>query len=660
MTAFTFKSAEFRSHFSSTQHHREPLVSVENNQIAEPDTVQQRIIKKVFTVFVSLLACALYFHFFVNTASVEVELTVAQKTHFKIYWAKEGQVYSEENVAEAIATPERKHYSFFLTDIGKVAKLRIDTHEYTGEATLKGLVIRQEGWAPITLSTADQFGRLVPLQQVAESRIDYNGLWLKSSGNDSNFELLITPEKQRLDLGWLLLRLAAVAGMVYCVLHCAAPLAMNLRFVPVLLFGVWLLIITMAGISKENSHPDESAHLSAMAFYQDHWLPPPIDDPAIYNTFNAYGVSQLKTSDISYLFAGKIHTFVQTFGIPEYLSFRLFNVCLFGLIVLYTIRNRYARMVALPFLVSSQIWYTFSYCGPDAFALFFTFLATCEVINPNSLLHRYLKGDGWGAKLLGFVLLGVLLGIIFLLKANFLPFIVFFYLVLAVKVFFTEEFFWDKKAAIFRLLLITFVGLSICGVKVGADYLTNGFGSQGGITQLQDNLALPMYKSRTELQEKHVTLSPKARGVTLGQMLETDHFFEQIFRSSFGRFGSLTISATQVYYDLVRWSGVLLLTIVFAAIFRGGGLAGSGLALAALGLSGALLGALLYHFWTMDFQPEGRDLLSLMPIFGILYGWNHQAINRRVLIFGLTPMFLLAMYGFIFVALMHIPRVVVS
>jgi len=633
-------------------------VSLENKKIPELDTVKVRLMKWLFTVFTCLLACALYFHFFVNTAAVEVELTVAKKTDFKIYWAKADQSYSEKNMAEVTATPERKHYSLSLTDIGKVTRLRIDTHSYAGEATLKMLTLRQEGWAPVTLSTAEQLGTLVPLQQVAESRVDNDGLWVKSSGSDSNFELLLTPESRGLDLVWLLFRLAAIAGIVLCVLYCASPLAINLRFVPVLLFGVWVLIITMAGISKDNSHPDEYVHMSAISYYQDHWLPPVIDDPTIRNTFSTYGVSRLNNGEVYYLFAGKFHKFLQTFSIPEYFSLRLFNVCLFGLIVLYTIRNRYARMVALPFLVSSQIWYIFSYCASDAFALFFAFLAAVELINPNSLLHRYLKGDGWVAKLLGLVVLGFLLGIVFLLKKNYLPFVVFFYLVLAVKLFFTEEFFWEKKAAVFRLVLITFVGLSVFGLRVGADYLVNGFDREEKIVRLQEEMAHAWYKPGTELPKKHVSLYHKARGATLERIVVIDRWFEKTFRSSFGVFGYFTISGTPVYYDLVRWSGALLLMLVLAAIFRGGGWLGSGLAIAALGISGGLIGIALYHSWTLDFQPQGRYLFPILPILGILYGWNYAVINQRLLILGLTPMFLLAMYGFIFEALMRIPRVV--
>jgi hypothetical protein len=633
-------------------------VSVENKHLPKSEQTPNRWLKGLFTVFVCLLACALYLHFFVNTAYVEIELAVTQKTEFKIYWAAADKPYTERHMAVAVATPERKHYSFFLSDIGKVARLRIDTHSYVGEATLKSLLVRQEGWAPVSLTTAEQFSTLVPLNHIAESRVDSDGLWLRSAGNDANFELLLTPQRQPLNLGWLGLRLAAIAAMVWAVQFFAAPLLINLRFVPVLLFGVWILILTMAGISKENAHPDEYVHMSATTYYQDHWLPPVLDDPAIRQTYSVYGVSRLNSGEVYYLFAGKFHKFLKTFDLPDYLSLRLFNVGLFGLILLLTVRNRYARMVALPFLVSPQIWYVFCYSASDAFALFFAFLAACQLIDPASLLHRYLKGDGWGIKLLGAVALGLLLGIVFLLKKNYYPFVAFFYIVLAAKLFFTDQFFWDKKAAILRLVLITVIGLGILGLRIGADYLVNGSDRDEKIVRLQEELAHPWYKPGTELHKKHVSLYRKARGTTLETIVMVDRWFEKTFQSSFGVFGYFTITGSQAYYDLVRWSGVALLVIFFAAIFRGGGILGSGLAVATLGLAAGLIGVSLYHSWTLDFQAQGRYLFPIIPMFGILYGWNYPAISKRVLALALTPMFTLAVYDFIFEGLLRIPRVV--
>ncbi len=634
-------------------------MNIDTPSLQQQTSGKEKVLKHLFAALVACLAIGLYYYFFVTTARVEVELAVSQKADFKLYWAKGGEPYSEKMMAGIVAKPERQHYTFFLTNIGDLARLRIDTHNYLGEATLKKLRITQEGYQPLILADSEQFGRLKPLQDIEDARFDEDGLCVSTSGSDGNFEWVVKPERSGFDYFWLFGRLAVVVVVVLAVYYGAAPLAANLRYVPVLLFGVWLLIIAMAGISKENSHPDEYVHMAAIRYYVDHWLPPQIDDPAIRDTFSAYGVSRLNNGEVYYLFAGKFHKFLQTMHLPESFSLRLFNVCLFGLIVLYAIRSRCARMAALPLLVSAQIWYIFCYSASDAFALFFAFLAACEAINPDSLLHRYLKGDGWGIRVVGALLLGLLLGIVFLLKVNYLPFVAFFYLVMIAKVFFTEEYFWDKKGAILRLLLITLLGLGVYGARVGADYLVNGAERQEKIAAMQEQMAGPLYKPSTELHKKHVSLYRQARGATLERIIEVDRWFEQIFRSSFGVFGYFTISGSEGYYNLVRWSGVFCLVLLFAMVFRGGGWLGGGLAVIAMAIAAALIGKALHHSWTIDFQAQGRYLFPLLPIFGMLYGWHHQVISRRLMLLGVLPLFCLGIYVFIFEALVRIPRLVV-
>lgn len=634
-------------------------MNLDTPSLQQPAGRKEKVLRHLFAVVVALLASGLYYYFFVATARVEVELEVSQKADFKIYWAREGQLYAEEHMAGVVAKPERRQYAFYFTDIGKLARLRIDTHNYAGEAVLKKLVITQEGYRPLVFADGEQLARLQPLHDIAESSIDDDGLRVIASGNDGNFELPISPERSGFDLLSLLCRFAVVILLALAVYYGAAPLAANLRFVPVLLFGAWLLVVAMAGISRENSHPDEYVHMAAIRYYVDHWLPPQIDDPDIGETFSVYGVSRLNNGEIYYLFAGKFHKFLQSMHLPEYFSLRLFNVALFGLIVLYAIRSRHARMVALPFLVSAQIWYIYCYSASDAFALFFAFIAACEAINPHSLLHRYLKGEGALVALGGTALLGVLLGIVFLLKVNYLPFVAFFYLVLLAKIFATDEYFWDKKGAVLRLLLVTLVGLAVYGGRVGVDYLVNGADRDEKIAEVQERMASPLYKPSTELHKKHISLYRKARGATLERIVTVDRWFEKVFRSSFGVFGYFTISAGEGFYDLVRWSGVFCLALFLAAVFRGGGWLGGGLAVVAMAIAAALIGKSLHHSWTVDFQAQGRYLFPLLPIFGMLYGWHHQVIDRRVILFGVVPLFCLAGYVFIFEALLRIPRVAV-
>jgi hypothetical protein len=387
---------------------------------------------------------------------------------------------------------------------------------------------------------------------------------------------------------------------------------------------------------------------------------------------------------VYYLFAGKFKALLDEFQTSDYLDARAFNIFLFGIILLLTIKNQYARMVAIPFLISPQIWYIFSYCNSDAFGLFSAFLAGYQLINPTSLLHRYFQDDGWRSKLLGALLLSFLIGMLLLLKKNYYPFIVFFYLFLSAKLFLVpyspiscsfhkklgcerhlslssglDKSLAERRKTIFiRLMVITLAGVFIFGLRTGADYLVNGLDRQEKILKIEEEVAQTWYKPSTELHKKHVSLYLKERGTSLREMIEQDQWFKRSFQTGFGVYGYFTITAPNIYYDLVRWTGVGLLFFVLGSILLRGGLVNSTLALSAMGLSAALIGVSLYQSWTNDFQAQGRYLFPIIPMLGLLYASSHESINIRMLTLGVTSMYLLGMYSFIFQGLTYIPKIV--
>ncbi len=617
---------------------------------------KSKILFTLFTIFVSIVSCALYYHVFVSKAFVEVEIEVTKKSDIKIYFAKPGQHYSEKRMSVARTEPGKEKYSFFLADIGKFSKLRLDTHSYEGEAIVKGLTIQQEGYETITIDSPDDFKQLQPLTQIADSTAGSDGLRVLSSGSDPNFELFVVPQYLGLDWTWLAFRYAVICGIVVLVLRASRVLVVELRFVPVLLFGIWMLIVTMAGISKENAHPDEYVHLSATNYYSDNWLPPEISDPAIDNTFSVYGISRLNNGEVYYLFAGKFNKLLESFKLSNYLGLRIFNVFLFGCIFFYSLKNVTVRLVALPLLISPQIWYIFSYCSSDAFALFIAFVAAWQFADSKSLLNSYLRGDGWLSRIAGVVLLGILFGVLFLLKKNYYPFIALLYLCLAVKIFFTEEFYLERRGVIVRLLVITLLGVAIFSARAGVDYIVNGPDRQAKIETMQEQKALSIYKPSTPLEEKHPFLLRKARGTTWQEIVHGDRWGEICFESSFGVFGYFTISGSLIYYDLVRWTGICLLVFVVGSIMLRGGVVGGGTALSVVGLSLALICASFYHSWTVDFQPQGRYLFPILPMFGILCGWHHRVVHRPILILLVSVMFLLSSYFFVFHGLLRISK----
>ena len=626
-------------------------------EMDQEDSWRERLFRVALTIAACGLGCWLYWHYVVDTAFVEIELKVEQPAEFKLYWAAPGAQYAEKNMAVIQVTPNQEHYGFLFTDLAGVERIRVDTHNYEGKAKLKSLSITQPGWKPIILTGGDALKVLRPLGQIEQVQVDDTGIDVISTGIDPNFELIPDHQPEKLEMVWLLIRLFVVVVLIFPVAWFCKNLVKQYRFVPLMLFGVLLLIMVMAATSKRNAHPDEYVHLDAANYYQDNWLPPVIGAPEVSNTYSVYGVSRLNNGEVYYLFAGKFDKLLDGLHLPEPLGMRLFNVFLFSLIIWYTINHKASRPVALPFLISPQIWYLFSYCDSDAFALFVTFVAACQLIDPKSLLHRYLLGENRRSKCIGLLLLGLLLGVTLLLKKNYLVFTGFFFFCLIVKLLFTPEFYWERRDAIRRALLLLLAALVVFGLRTGLDYVVNGQDRQQKIMAMRETMAKPEYKPSTPLEEKHIYLNRKARGTTLTQVVTVDRWFEKTFQSGFGFYGYFTIHGSSIYYDLVRWSGVLLLAYLLISLFLKGGWLGWGVGITALGASAALIGASVYHSWVVDFQTQGRYLFPLVPILGVLCGWFVHCYKHRLLFLGCTAMYIMGLYSFIYDALLRIPKI---
>ena len=297
----------------------------------------KKIQSRWFVVLVCILMCFLYYHFFMNRAHVEVTIEVTKSTNFKIYWAKKGQDYSEKRMERAWASPNHKEYKFFLTDLKKVERLRIDPMQYEGSSRVNKIVITQEGFEPISFTTKEEFQQLKPLNDIKEYSIEENGLSTVSAGIDPYFEFPVHLQPKPTTYTDDVLRLLAVAILIFFIYWHAADLKGNLGYVPIMLGGVVLLVMTMAVISDLNVHPDELYHIASTKYYADNWNPPHVDDPAIRATYSPYGVSRLTFNEIYYLLNGKFMHLFTPMHITEHVASRLMNVMLFLLIVSLTI-----------------------------------------------------------------------------------------------------------------------------------------------------------------------------------------------------------------------------------------------------------------------------------------------------------------------------------
>lgn len=619
--------------------------------------ILKKCIEHKFLIFLCLFCCSLYYVFFAARAHVEMTIELAQRTHFQVYWAQKGENFSESRSKKILISPKQKTHTFYLTDLRNISRLRIDPCQYIGVTTIHKMVIKQRGLEDIVLSTPEQFSNIQTLYQIPEFSIDQNGLKLHSNGKDASFVLV--PEIKKISSGLLLesIRWLVICLVVVAIYGAAKNLNKDLRYVPYLLTAVLFLVTVMAIITQRNTHPDEYVHIEASKYYQDNWMPPKIEDPAVRHTYSDYGYSRLNTVEVAYFFTGKFQKLLAIFTLDQYWVLRMFNVSLLIGILFYSIKNPGARPVAAILLISPQIWYVFSYCNSDAFAMFIAFLTSCQLVIPDSMLNTFLRQKYEKKFILYVLVVGGLFGCLLLLKQNYYPFIVFVAVFLLLQIFKMDSK-ESRKLFLYRLLILVAIGVSLFGLRKGVAYYVNGFDYQAKIIAMSGEIAKPIYSPNTELSKQHLNLHMKARGVSLESLVNKHRWFEKTFLSAFGFYGYFTAMASYTYYDVARWTGLSFLLFFFGSIFIRGGAYRSILAFAGLLLSIALIAAALNSSWKNDFQPQGRYLFPIIPILGVLYAHSLKFINKSVFTLFLLAMFLISSYSFIFVGLFKLNRMV--
>lgn len=430
--------------------------------------------RKYLFVSVLLIAVAgLYYTCIYSRAQVELSIKTDKSCWFKIYWAGEGENFSENNMAKVRLFPKQEHYTFTLANIGLVEKLRIDTHEFAGKIALQSLAIRQNGYETISLATEDDFKKLKRGPQVTKKWVENDTLIVISSGEDPNFlfypEIKTAPHRYPYEF----LRLGALMAFTLLCYFSMRFLAVDYRFVPACLIVVLTLVTVMAYISHNNVHPDEYVHVAAVEYYKSHWLPPEILSDEIRCTYSSYGVSRLNSDEIYYFLAGKFAWLADNHFLDKYRNNRLFGVFMLLCILMYALKSVAGRLVALPFLVSPQVWYLFSYTNSDAFALLTTYAAGCQIVREKSALNRYLFQQDVNVSVLYGIIPGFFLGVLLLLKHNYLAFVLFALLCYVCYYFFKIEAEYRKKY-LTRLGVVCLMGVVLFCSKKGVDVMVNG------------------------------------------------------------------------------------------------------------------------------------------------------------------------------------------
>lgn len=592
-------------------------------------------------------------------AEVVLEARTTEPTVFKMYWrANHARFWNESNVCKVRLTTADSRYSCKLIDLADIVELRIDPGESpTAVVTIQSLAITQDGYTPIRIA-GDGLSRLVPGEGVKSARLASEGLVVTPAGDDPQLFFDLSGTRRRIasrgdELAALLgvFAFAFLGGLAF-----ARFVAQGNAPVPLLLAATLVLIAAMASVSKVGEHPDELVHIRAGDYYQQHFLPPPVGSDEIRDTYSVYGVSRLHSGEAAYFFLGKFARFFHSLNIPSYLAQRYFNVTLWALLLVLTLAYGDFRPLMVPALLSPQIWYIFSYANSDAFAVFVMMLSAWQAAAPRSAWNRMLADEGeagrshWRAC----ILLGLLFGMLLLLKKNFYFFLLFLGLYFIWRIVFGHT--RLNRVKLGWIGIVCCIGFCLFGAARYTDAWVNDFHKKEKLLEARYQYAEPLWSPATPLEKRHQSLQKRDRGCTLRHMLTTDRWAGKSFQNSFGSYGWTSVNASPHYYWLVRQVGLYFLVVVTFIVLVYGGREGTTLWLMVLAVGGGLIALCLYRAWTVDFQAQGRYFFPIVGMLSVFVLQSRHYLFRPVVPLFCAALYLLSLYSFVCVGLSGIPK----
>ena len=620
------------------------------------------------SLIAGLMVSAVYLYFFAFKAHVELEIKLDTQVQawFKVYWADEGEPYTEARMQQVLIDGVHRKYSMFIDNLTNITKLRIDPIEFKSGFEFRTIKITQVGFKDIEFSKTKGFDDLIPVQHIDNILPSELGLQFKTIGRDSQFEYHHDAEASGLFPFEQILVVISILLVCFVLGKMLGGLQRNIVFVPLLLLIVVALAFTMAmlskhyivhsdGVSRVFIHPDEEVHAVAAEYYSDHWLPPAIDSEEIKGTFSVYGYSRLASHEIYYPVAGYISRLLKPLRQPYMTDLRLVGILMILFLAVYAYRQPSFRPFVVPLLITPQLWYLYSYANSDGFAVMLATIMAYQSAVKDSALNRIVSEPQPKNYLFHLSWIGLLVGALLLLKQNFYFFILFLGLYLLWRIFNGD--FPNHKLLWTRLIYIALIGASLFVARMAIDYGINGMDRHAKIAAMIEEKAETLYKPSTDLKKKHIYLYMKDRGIDLKQIIFKEKWFGKTFISSFGAYGYTQYLGGREYYKLVQAIGLALLGVIILSAILWGSFSGVALVAITIGCSVLLIVVSLLNSWMVSFQAQGRYFAPILPMLGVLYYHARPWLMNRVFNFLLLALFLVGLYSFVFIGLADIPKI---
>ncbi len=451
-------------------------------------------------------------------------------------------------------------------------------------------------------------------------------------------------------------------------------------------FGILVLSGIMAVISGYNAHPDERYHVPVGEYYMKWWIPPAVDDPRVEPSISQYGGSYHDELDVAYMFAGKFAALLGNVVSKPHIALRLFNVCLFGLLVLIAATMKRKAPLFLLLFLPAQAWYVFSYFNSDAFPLFLSLLCAWLLATPGSPVLRFFESPGFRRGWGGALLLAALLGTVFLCKRNyrlFLLFVGFYGFLMATR----GNGLKGWATLCLKWAAIAVLALAFAYPRIAIDHwvnsqpptwtapeepATDGESGQAApdaasLKSSDDYRYTKWYRMKQRLERAAIPeLKPSVRGtgettfiwaqlrdrgIPFTELFTKMDWHTKVYQSTFGLYGWMEFPSSDAYYLLV---GLLYLGVAgFAGwrIVRLGGWRERALLAVSLAFCLLMVWISADYSWRSDYQPQGRYIFPCIGILTLLMVYCRDRFPRDFLLLAGLLLSAVSASSFIFTGL---------
>jgi len=568
---------------------------------------------------------------------------------FHTYGNRDQPLVREFNIKDHLV---RTHKIEFPVNCRQTDSIYFDAGNHPGNPmVLHYMLIKKLGYHPVEIDLKS----LIPNCHVSELYLS-NVLGFRTNGFHSGFSVSITVKKWKID--WILIFVYLILSFFSVFLiFLTYSVFKNYRWDPKTCFIVLAFLIVsvlgyiMAVQAGFNASPDERDHFMAADYFKNHSVTPvEFSDSGVYTYNSLWNYSRVYAKGINYILAGKISNLFDSY-FDSFISVRFFGLILIGLFALLAAKFPGQSLIVLPLLCIPQVWYVFSYVNDDYMPLF---LSSLLLVVTEAYHSKLVSRKVDRKNIVPVLMLGMLLGLLFLSKRNYQLFVLFYVFYLFVfpvdfkRVQGIRSFFEQMTRNIKIPLLVLLFAVMVVFMREFS-------------LERNQKESLPAETEQYYQQSEQNRIDHFAKGVS-GQQRFGSYFTmlpewaDTSLKSFICAYGFMKYWGTPFYYRITYVLFVfLLLGFLLFLMKHPSREILFWLVVALFFFVSVVFASSWLYSYRYAFQPQGRYLFPILPLIGLLiYKIDQHSgrayINRLFLPVSVV-LFLLGIYSFVYVGI---------